>query len=311
MKNDLSIVIPVYNEEKNINELYKRLIKVLVRITKRYEIIFVNDGSIDNTAQKVKDLRKRDRNVRLVNFSRNFGHMSAVSAGLKYSSGRKVVIMDADLQDPPSIIPRMYAKSLSGYDVVYGVKRNRKESAVMTFLFSLFYRILDRLTALSMPLDAGTFSIIDRKVVDILVNLPERNKYFSGIRAWAGFRQTGVVYARAARYKGKPAKFSRLLKLALDGLFSFSFIPLRMASVLGFIFAIISFALILMVIIARLVFGFGIIGWASTMLTILLMSSVQLITLGIIGEYLARIYDEVKGRPEYIISDLDGFRLKK
>jgi dolichol-phosphate mannosyltransferase len=306
----ISAVIPIFNEEKNIPELYKRLKPVLTKISKEHEIIFVNDGSRDKSLNILKAIRARDKKVKIISFSRNFGHMAALDAGLALASGKKTVIMDADLQDPPEVIERMYKKAKSGFDVVYGIKKERKENFIMRSLFKSFYRILNSISTYKMPLDAGTFSIIDKKVLNILTSLPEKNKYFSGLRAWIGFTQTGVVYKREARFAGKPANLKRLIKLALDGFISFSYLPLRIASILGFIFAMIAFAFIFVVFVLRIFFHAGIVGWASTMSAILLIGGVQLITLGIIGEYLARIYDEVKGRPEYIISEKIGFRQK-
>ena len=303
---DLSVVIPIFNEEKNIPSLYKRLKRVLKELSEKHEIIFVNDGSGDSSLEKIKAIREKDKKVKVICFSRNFGHMAAVNAGLSHSSGKKVVVMDADLQDPPEVIPAMYKKALSGYDVVYGVKTRRKETALRKFLFKSFYRILNGIAQLKMPLDAGTFSIVDAGVVKILNSLPERNKYFSGLRAWTGFSQTGVIYKRGKRHAGKEASLGRLFNLAIDGLVSFSHLPLRVASFLGMFFAVISLIFIIGVFVARFVFGKGIVGWASTMSAILFIGSIQLITLGVIGEYLARIYDEVKGRPEYIISQKMG-----
>lgn len=309
MSTKISVVIPVFNEEDNVPVLYKRLKNVLAKITNYYEIIFVDDGSDDSTSQRLKALRKEDKNVKYITLSRNFGHMSALDAGLRHAVGEKVVIIDADLQDPPEIISKMYEKSLEGYDVVYGVKTKRKEGIFKRSLFNYYYKILDKISSYKMPLDAGTFSIIDKKVLTILKNLPERNKYFSGLRAWVGFKQTGVVYERSARMRGKPSSLRKLFKLALDGFFSFSYLPLKAASFFGFIFASIAFMMILFVIIGRIFFRLGIVGWASTLSAILLIGGVQLITLGIIGEYLARIYDQVKNRPEYIISDKKGFEI--
>jgi polyisoprenyl-phosphate glycosyltransferase len=194
----------------------------------------------------------------------------------------------------------------TGYEVVYGVKTRRKEGALRRFMFSTFYKILGAIATNKMPMDAGTFCIMDRRVVDILTNLSEKNKYFSGLRAWTGFTQTGVIYRRGARTAGDAASWNRLFRLAFDGVFSFSYIPLRLASLLGFMFALTAFLLIVVVIIGRLFFSLGIVGWASTMSAILLIGGVQLITLGIIGEYLGRIYDQVKNRPEYIISEKVG-----
>lgn len=307
----ISIIVPIYNEEKNIPVLYKRLKNELYKISKNHEIIFVNDGSYDKSLSILKKLRKKDKKLKIVSFSRNFGHMAAINAGLKESSGKKVVIMDADLQDPPEIISKMYEKSKKGYEVVYGIKKKRKEGTIKKFMFTTFYKILNSISQIKMPLDSGTFSLIDRRVVDILISLPERNKYLSGLRAWTGFSQTGIVYERGARIAGKPTSFRKLLKLAFDGFFSFSYIPLKIASFLGFIFALIAFIFILVVFVLRIFFDAGIVGWASTMSTILLMGGIQLITLGIIGEYLARIYDEVKNRPEYIISEKIGISKRK
>lgn len=306
----ISVVVPVYNESKNIPALYKRLKEVLPKIAKDYEVIFIDDGSTDASRPAIKRLRQKDKKVKTISFSRNFGHMAAVSAGLKHASGDKVVIMDADLQDPPEVILKMYQKATQGYEVVYGIKSKRKEGATKKLMFSLFYRLLDKITRLKMPLDAGAFSLIDRKVVSVINSLPERNRYFSGLRVWAGFTQVGVKYERPARSSGRPSSFLKLTKLAIDGLVSFSYLPLRISSILGFVFAAIAFIFIGIVIFARLALGSGIIGWASTLSVILLIGGIQLITLGIIGEYLARIYDEVKNRPEYIVAEKQGFRKK-
>lgn len=309
MSTKISVVIPVFNEEDNVPILYKRLKSILAKITNYYEIIFVDDGSSDSTPQKLNALREKDKKVKYITLSRNFGHMSALDAGLRHAGGERVVIIDADLQDPPEVITKMYKKSLEGYNVVYGVKTKRKEGILRRSLFNSYYKILDKISSYKMPLDAGTFSIIDKKVLAVLKNLPERNKYFSGLRAWVGFRQTGVIYERSARLKGKPSSLKKLFKLALDGFFSFSYLPLKAASFFGFIFASIAFAMIIFVIIGRIFFKLGIVGWASTLSAILLIGGVQLITLGIIGEYLARIYDQVKNRPEYVVSDKKGFRI--
>lgn len=304
----ISAVVPIFNEEGNINILYKKLRETFLKIDKNFEIIFINDGSFDNSFKILQKISRKDKKVKIISFSRNFGHMSALNAGLTYSSGQKVAVMDADMQDPPQVIIKMYKKSLEGYDVVYGVKKKRKESFLRVFLMKIFYKLLDKISNLKMPLDAGTFSILDRKVVDIIVNLPEKNKYFSGLRAWTGFKQTGVVYERAKRYKGKEASFARLFKLAMDGIVSFSFVPLKMASFLGFIFSVFAFVLIVVLFILKFFVNLGIVGWTSTISTILFIGGIQLITLGIIGEYLARIYDEVKRRPEYIIQEKINFK---
>lgn len=304
----ISAVVPIFNEEGNIPILYDHIKSTFKKIDKNFEVIFINDGSFDNSLNLLKKLAKKDKHIKIVSFSRNFGHMSAINAGLSLASGRKVAVMDADMQDPPHVIEKMYKKSLEGFDVVYGIKKKRKEGLVRKFLFKSFYKILDKISSLRMPLDAGTFSILDRKIVNIIVSLPEKNKYFSGLRAWAGFKQTGVIYERGKRYKGKEASFSRLFKLAMDGIISFSFVPLKMASFLGFIFSAFAFLLIIVLFILKFFVNLGIVGWTSTITTVLFIGGIQLITLGIIGEYLARIYDEVKRRPEYIIEEKINFK---
>lgn len=303
----LSVILPVFNEEKNLPTLYKNLKVTLSSLSRSHEIIFVNDGSQDSSLHLLKKLRKKDRKVKIINFSRNFGHMPAIDAGLSLATGQKVVIMDADLQDPPSIIPKLYSKAKK-YEVVYAIKTNRKESITKKLMFSLFYYIIDKISPISLPRGAGTFSILDKKVVKILNTLPESNKYISGLRTWAGFSQASVTYERAARKTGKSKSITKLTKLALDGLISFSHLPLRIASLLGFVFAIVAFVFIFVVFVLKIFFQAGLVGWASTMSAILLIGGVQLITMGIIGEYLARIYDEVKRRPEYIISERIGFK---
>lgn len=311
-KVQISVVIPVFNEEKNIPILYRGLKPVLTNISPDNEIVFVDDGSTDKSSISVKTLRTKDKSVKLITLTRNFGHMKAVSAGLINTSGKKVVIMDADLQDPPEVITQMYHKAQEGFAIVYGVKVKRKERFIKRFFFSVFYRLFNLISPLKMPLDAGIYSLLDRKVVDVLNSLSERNKYFSGLRTWTGFSQVGVIYERAKRHTGKSKSFTRLLGLALDGLLSFSYLPLRIASFLGFILATLSFLFIILVIIWRLFIDPNVtFGWASTLSTILFIGGVQLITLGIIGEYLGRIYEEVKGRPEYLISEKIGFTDKK
>ncbi len=308
MKIKISVVVPIFNEEGNINILYIKLKETLLKIDKNYEIIFVNDGSFDSSYSLLKKISRHDKKVKLISFSRNFGHMSAINAGLGHSSGERVVVMDADMQDPPFVIEKMFKKSLQGFDVVYGVKKKRKESFIRVYMMKVFYRILTRISNVKIPLDAGTFSLITRKVVNHINELPERNKYYSGLRAWAGYNQTGVTYEREKRYKGKEASYARLFKLAMDQIVSFSFVPLKLASFLGFLFSAVAFLMIIVLFILKFFVDLGIVGWTSTITTILLIGGVQLITLGIIGEYLARIYDEVKHRPEYIVKEKINFK---
>jgi len=305
---EISAVIPFLNEEKNLKPLYKRLKIVLEKISDSHEIIFVNDGSTDKSEILVKSIIKKDSKTKLISFSRNFGHMAAIHAGLTSSKGNWVTVLDADLQDPPETILKMYKKAMEGFEVIYGIKTKRKEDVFRRTLFKAYYILLNSISYYKMPLDSGTFSLLNRRVVNILTKLPERNKYFSGLRAWTGFRQAGILYERDKRYKGKPASFRRLFNLAFDGLLSFSYVPLRISSFLGIIFAAFAFLFILIIFILRLFFQIGIIGWASTISTILLIGGVQLITLGIIGEYMARIYDEVKKRPEYIVKEKIGIK---
>lgn len=305
---EISAVIPFFNEEENLMPLYKRLKKVLNKISPYHEMIFINDGSEDKSEIVIKKINKNDNKVKLISFSRNFGHMAAIHAGLANSKGKWVTVLDADLQDPPEVILKMFKKAQEGFEVVYGIKTKRKEDIFRRILFKVYYILLNSILYYKMPLDSGTFSLLNRKVVDILTEMPERNKYFSGLRAWTGFRQTGLLYERDKRYKGKPASLRRLFNLAFDGLLSFSYIPLRISSFLGMIFAALAFIFILIIFILRLFFQIGIIGWASTISTVLLIGGVQLITLGIIGEYLARIYEEVKKRPEYIIKEKIGIK---
>ena len=306
----LSIVIPVYNEAKNISKLHDQLLSTLKDITSSYEIIFINDGSTDASEQIINTLRRKNKKVTSASFSRNFGHMAAVSAGLHYSKGDKVVVMDADLQDPPKIIKKLYDKSHK-YDVVYAIKKRRNESWFMNFMFKSFYAIQTRVAELPIPANAGTFSIIDKKVVNTINALPERNKFFSGLRVWSGFKQSHIYYNRLARNAGKRKAMQTLIRMGLDGIFSFSYAPLRLASLIGIILAMLSILLIAAVIFTRIFFNFGLVGWASTLTVILFIGAVQLITLGIIGEYLARIYDEVKKRPEYIVSHTEGVTSSK
>lgn len=304
----ISVVAPVFNEEQNVLVFYKNLKKNINKIDKNHEIIFINDGSRDKTLLALKQIAKKDKKTKLISFSRNFGHMAAINAGLENSRGKKVVVMDADMQDPPKVIEKMYKKSTEGFDVIYGVKKKRKENFLRVYLMKIFYRLLNKISNVEIPLDAGTFSLLDRKIVNIIISLPEKNKFFSGLRNWPGFKQTGVVYERAKRYKGKEASYARLFKLAMDGIVSFSFLPLKIASFLGFIFSFFAFLIIVVLFILRFFINLGIVGWTSTISTILFIGGIQLITLGIIGEYLARIYEEVKKRPEYIIEEKINFK---
>jgi glycosyltransferase involved in cell wall biosynthesis len=298
----LSIVIPVFNEQENLPQLYSRLIQVLEKTGLDYEIVFVDDGSRDDSLKLLHYIASRDEDVVVIELARNFGHQVAISAGIDNAGGRGVIIMDADLQDPPEILPEFIEKWREGHDVVYAIRTNRKEGWLKRSAYSVFYRLLQRIASIEIPLDAGDFCIMDRKVVDILVDMPERNRFVRGIRSWVGLDQVGVTYTREARYAGTPKfTFSRLLFLAMDGLISFSYIPLRMISLLGFGVSLISILLAIGYTIQKLTRGLSPPGFATTVVAIFFLAGIQLVTIGVIGEYVGRIFEEVKRRPLYVI----------
>lgn len=303
-----SIVIPIYNEQETIPELYRRLKNVIDELDQPTEIILVDDGSNDKSFDLMEEIHKQDSRIKLIRFSRNFGHQVAISAGMDNTSGEAVILMDGDLQDPPELIPSMLSKWNEGFQVVYTVKLSRKESPLKRFAFHTFYRLMHAFASISIPMEAGNFSLMDKKVIDVLRRMPERNRYISGMRAWAGFRQTGIQFDRDARFAGKPQmSLKRLVSLAFDGLFSFSNAPLRFAIYVGFFSALISFFVGLFVIYEKLFTDKAILGWASTIVSITFLGGMILLTLGFIGEYIGRIYDEVKQRPLYVIKDKKGF----
>ena len=298
----LSVVIPVFNEEDNLPQLYSRLVKVLEDTGLVYEILFVDDGSRDDSLRLLHYIASRDEDVAVIELARNFGHQVAISAGIENARGRGVIVMDADLQDPPEVLPQFIEKWREGHDVVYAIRQNRKESWLKRSSYAVFYRLLQRIANINIPLDAGDFCIMDRKVVDILVDMPERNRFVRGIRSWVGLDQVGVTYARDARYAGMPKlTFSRLMYLAMDGLISFSYIPLRMITLLGFGVSVISIILAIGYTIQKLTRGLSPPGFATTVVAIFFLAGVQLITIGVIGEYVGRIFEEVKRRPLYVI----------
>ena len=311
MKPIISIVIPVYNEEEVLPELYLRVSQTMDQQDEPWELILINDGSIDRSAEVIQDLNERDPRVKGLSFSRNFGFQEAVTAGLAHSLGEAVVLADADLQDPPEVIPEMVAKWRKGYDVVYGVRTHREgETWFKKLTAKVFYRIIYRITSVDIPLDTGDFRLMDRRVVNAVLRMPERNRFLRGMVPWVGFKQIGVPYQRQARYAGE-SKFTsvrQMLPLALNAITSFSYFPLQMATYLGFISAAISLIAIAIVVALRL---FGqhqeLTGQATTLVAVLFLGGVQLISLGIIGEYLGRIYDEVKGRPLYLVDQKWGF----
>jgi polyisoprenyl-phosphate glycosyltransferase len=303
----LSVVIPVYEEEANLPMLYERLTPVMAETEPNYEIIFVDDGSHDHSVEVMRDLAARDPHISVVELSRNFGHQIAISAGLDYAQGDGVIIMDADLQDPPEVLPQFIAKWRDGHEVVYAIRAQRKEGWFKRGLYALFYRMLQRIANIDIPLDAGDFCIMDRRVVDILNGMPERNRFVRGIRSWVGLDQIGLEYERQSRYAGR-VKYSyrRLVYLALDGLISFSFVPLRMITIVGFVISAISILMAISYTIQKVTVGLDPPGFATTIVAIFFLAGIQLITLGVIGEYVGRIFEEVKQRPLYIVRRVTG-----
>lgn len=304
-----SVIIPVYNEQEIIPELYHRLTKILTALESDYEIICVDDGSRDRSYGMIKELSESDSHIKLLAFSRNFGHQAAVTAGLNFANGEAVIVMDGDLQDPPELIPQLVEKWSDGYDVVYAIRKARKEGFFMRACYKAFYRLLSSVSEIEIPLDSGDFCLMSKRVVDRLNQLPERNRFVRGLRSWVGFAQIGIEYERDKRFAGKEKyTFRKLMTLALDGIFSFSKMPLRMASILGFSISIVSFLFIFQTLIEKLFFDISPQGWTSTVIIISFFGGIQLIMIGLMGEYLVRIYDEVKQRPVYILKDMIGFK---
>lgn len=302
---DLVVVIPVFNEEQNILLLYDRLLGVMNSIGKTYQFIFINDGSRDNTLLKLRELASKDPQVKYIDFSRNFGHQVAVTAGLHFSKGKRVVIIDADLQDPPELIADMEKKMNEGWNVVYARRRARKgESFFKLVTARVFYRLLKSITSVDIPVDTGDFRMMDWKVVEVLNRMPEQHKFIRGMVSWVGFRQTYVEYDRDQRHSGKTGyTFSKMLRFAIDGITGFSNIPLKVATWVGFGISFLSFLLILYTLYARFVSGNYVQGWASLMISILFIGGIQLICLGLIGEYIIRMDANLRQRPLYIIND--------
>lgn len=301
---EISVVLPVFNEEDNIIELHRRLTLTLKDVG-GYELIFVNNGSNDHSGERIFEIQRFDLRVKLVNLSRNFGHQGALTAGIDQSSGRAVILMDADLQDPPEVLQEMIAKWREGADVVYAVRQKRKDNVLKRGAYFAFYRFLRRCSEIDMPLDSGDFCLMDRVVVDHLKALPEKSRFLRGLRAWVGFRQVPLYYERAARHAGESKYHVRhLFRFALEGLVSFSSMPLRMAVYCGFLVSLSGVGYLAYAIISRLINNQLPAGWTSTVALILLLGGTQLILLGILGEYIARIYDEAKKRPTYIIKSV-------
>jgi len=303
----VGVVIPCFNEEEVIPHLAAELTSFISRTPFEVTCLFVDDGSTDRTFELLSELCRKDDRFGCLRFSRNFGHQAAVSAGLQRVEGDAVAVIDADLQDPLEVIPRMVEKWREGYDVVFGVRRERKEGFLLRSAYAIFYRLLRRVANIDLPLDAGDFSLMDRRVVDVLAGMKEQTHFMRGLRGWVGFRQVGLPYERSARVAGKPKyNLKRLTRLAVDGLVSFSSVPLRLASWLGAISSLIGFVLIMWAVISSLVLNRTPPGWASLAVILLFFGGIQLLVLGIIGEYLGRVFEEVKGRPVFIVADQVG-----
>jgi dolichol-phosphate mannosyltransferase len=299
----ISVIIPIYNEEKIIGELYQRLRDSVKGISENYELIFVNDGSNDGSILEIMRLAKIDPNVYFINFSRNFGHQIAVTAGLDNCSGKAVVIIDGDLQDPPEVILDLYAKYKEGFDVVYARRLKRKgETFFKKISAKLFYRILKKITAIDIPIDTGDFRLIDTKVVQCLKAMPEQNKFIRGQIAWLGFKQTEVLYDRDSRKEGKTAySIGKMFRFAMDGITGFSDKPLLFVSRLGFFISFISFLIILYAIYSHYILHQTITGWTSLIVSFMFIGGIQLISVGVIGEYISRMNKNLLNRPLYII----------
>jgi glycosyltransferase involved in cell wall biosynthesis len=312
---NLSLVIPCFNEQQVLPMLRQRLLEVLESMNVSWEVVFVDDGSRDRTFEILSGMHRQDPRFKVVALSRNFGHQTAISAGLSYAAGDAVAVMDADLQDPPYLLPKCLERWREGFEVVFAVRQRRKESIPKRAAYALFYRLLKTIADIEIPLDSGDFCLMDRRVADVLRGMPERNIFVRGMRAWAGFRQIGIPYERDARAAGETKyPFRKLLRLALDGIFSFSTFPLRLATWFGLSIVGFSCIVVAFVVIWR-VWGFefmghtarDIPGWAAGIISVFFLGGVQLLILGVMGEYLARIYGEVKLRPRWVVSRLLGF----
>jgi polyisoprenyl-phosphate glycosyltransferase len=305
----LSAVLPVYDEAQTLDPLLARLLPVLTLASDgAFEVIFVDDGSTDGSAERLDALAARDARVKVIHFSRNFGHQAALQAGLEQAAGAAVVLMDADLQDGPEVIGAFVAKWEEGYEVVYAVRRKRKEGFLKRAAYALFYRTLHSVAQIDLPLDAGDFCLLDRRVVDALVALPEHHRFLRGLRSWVGFRQIGIECERDARFAGS-SKYDlrRLVRLALSGYVGFSAMPLRLAALLGLATAAGGFLVAAWVVATKLLDVPSPRGWASLLACVMVVGGVQLVMLGVVGEYLSRVYDEVRRRPLYVVRSRVGF----
>lgn len=305
MKITYSIIAPIFNEKDNIPELHRRINAVMNSTGEPWELVLVDDGSTDGSTEMIQELAKKDKHIRPVIFARNFGHQIAITAGWDYARGDAVVVIDADLQDPPELILEMAKKWKEGYEVVYAIRAEREgESWFKLWTASLFYRIIYRITDVKIPLDTGDFRLMDRKVVNVLKSMRERHRFPRGMSAWVGFKQIGVEYKRAARVAGETKyPFRKMFRLAINAVTGFSYFPLQVATYIGFFSAGIAAVAIPIVIYLRLTGSQAFFGQATTLIAVLFLGGVQLISLGILGEYIGRLYDEAKGRPLYIVRE--------
>ncbi|MCA2813315.1 MAG: glycosyltransferase family 2 protein [Microcystis sp. M090S1] len=307
-----SLIIPIYNEEESIPELYRRVSDVMDSLDDSVELILINDGSRDRSLKLMRELQERDARVCYISFARNFGHQAAVTAGLNFARGQVIVVLDADLQDPPELIPKMIESWQAGYHVVYAQRTKRKKESWFKRLTAyVFYRLLRQLADVDIPADTGDFCLMDRQVVEVLNSMPERNRYIRGLRAWIGFRQTAVKFERDPRFAGEVKyTFKKSLALAINSLVSFSKIPLRISTYLGLFSALIALFMALLVLYWRLQQPDSpVTGLATILIAVFFLGSVQLIGIGILGEYIGRIYEEVKGRPAYTIAEIAGLEI--
>lgn len=304
-KNKISAIIACYGDEKAVPIMHQRLKKTFQKIGVEYEIIFVNDGSPDNTEQVLAALTKKDKRVTAINHSRNFSSQMAFTSGMDIATGDAVVFLDGDLQDPPEIIEKFYKKWVEGFDIIYGVRIKREAPLYMEILYKLFYRVFHKMSYIKIPLDAGDFSLIDRKVVEVLRQFPERDRFLRGLRAWVGFKQTGVNYIRPERMFGKTTNsFFKNLNWATKGIFSFSYVPLQFLVLLSSIVFILALLSIIILIILRILYPDIPHGIATILVVILFLGAIQLLGISILGEYMGKIFEEVKGRPKYIVKSI-------
>ena len=303
---DISVVIPVFNEQETLPELINQLVPVLNKSNKIYEVIFVNDGSKDDSCELLAKFHNENKSLKVINFARNFGHQLALTAGLRHSQGRSVVVMDSDLQDPPEVILDFIKEWDAGSDVVYGKRKERHgETYFKKLTASLFYKLIQSTTSIDIPDNVGDFYLLDRKVVDVINSLNERHRFLRGLISWIGFKRKAVEYDRQARFLGETKyPFWKMVKFSLDAMTSFSFAPLRAVSFLGGLFSLASFFSILYILYLKMFTDQTVQGWSSLMVVILFLGGIQLLSIGIIGEYVARMGDDVKSRPLYVVSEV-------